>query len=248
MSRPALSFVAALLPVSFLLCLLLSADLSATPRAAHAADGVPEPEREEPHIQPPAGFVDAATISDVLPRIVQDQSVPDGELLKVYLPDAAAQRYAEGRLDAVTRLVAVYGVKHDERRPQTSLDKKGLELAARTLEGAFAGYETVPEDTFKDAGALDEALRAAADAGTPVLATSVHTDNAVGYVTQIPFLSGPDSAVAAAMATALVLVEDRLIFVTASSFVTDNAPAAHAAWVKSTVEAFADMLASANKN
>lgn len=240
-------FLSSWLPIfSFPLCLLVGLmALAAFPTAGRADDDAAPAEGAVLHIQPPPGFVDASTISDDLPREIQANAVPDGVLLKVYLPDADAQRYAEKRPDAVTRQVALYGVNNKARHP---MDKKGLELTARALEGAFAGYKTVPEETFRNAQALHEALRAASDAGTPVLVASVHTDNAVGYVTQIPFVSGPDTAVTAVMATALVLVDDRLVFVTASSFVTDNAPADHAVWAKSTAESFADMLVSANKN
>lgn len=240
MSRPLSSW----LPVfSFPFCLLVGLMALATfPTTGRADDDAARAEQAALHIQPPPGFVDASTISDALPREIQASAVPGGVLLKVYLPDDAAQRYAEERPDAVTRQVSLYGVHNSH-----PMDKKGLELVARTLEGAFAGYKTVPEETLRDAQALHEALRAASDAGTPLLVASVHTDNAVGYVTQIPFVSGPDTAVTAVMATALVLVGDRLVFVTASSFVTDDAPADHVAWAKSTAESFADMLVSANK-
>ena len=58
---------------------------------------------------------------------------------------------------------------------------------------------------------------------------------------------GADAPVAALMATALVLVDDKVLFVTASSLATGNSPADDAAWVAAAAEAFADALASAAK-
>ena len=58
---------------------------------------------------------------------------------------------------------------------------------------------------------------------------------------------GVKEGATALMATALVLVDDKVLFVTASSLATGNSPADDAAWVAAAAEAFADALASAAK-
>lgn len=193
-------------------------------------------------LRPPVGFVDASDSAADLFRETQARALPDGVLLKLYLPDAAAQRYAEGRPDELTRQVAVYGARGGEA---LALDKKGLDLMARALEGAFTGYKSVPEETLKDRAAYHAFLREAAAAGTSLVLPPLRTDNAEGTVVMQAF--GTDMPVVALMATALVLVDDKGLFVTATSLVTGDSPADDAAWVRATAEAFADALASAEK-
>ena len=98
-------------------------------------------------LRPPANFVDVTESAADLVRATQAEAVPDGVLLRLYLPDDAAQRYAEGRPDELTRQVSVYAARDGEN---LSLDKKALELMARSLEGAYTGYAAVPDETLKD--------------------------------------------------------------------------------------------------
>lgn len=194
------------------------------------------------NVRPPVGFVDASNLADELFRETQARALPDGVLLKLYLPDAAAQRYAEGRPDELTRQVSVYTAKDGEVLP---VDKKGLNLMARALEGAFTGYTDVPEETRKDRAAFNAFLREAVAAGTSLLLPPIRSDNAEGPVVMQVF--GADVPVASLMATALVLVNDRALFVTATSLATGDSPADDAAWVVATAEAFAEALVSAEK-
>lgn len=193
-------------------------------------------------VRPPVGFVDAAGVADALFRATQARALPDGVLLKLYLPDAAAQRYTENRPDEITRQVSVYAARGGE---SMTLDKKGLDLMARSLEGALAGYQTVPEDIAKDPALFHVFLREAAGRGTSVRLAPIRTDNAEGHVVMQVF--GADAPVVALAATVLVLVNDKVLFVTATSLVTGDSPADDAAWVTATAEAFADALASAEK-
>ncbi len=193
-------------------------------------------------LRPPANFVDVTESAADLVRATQAEAVPDGVLLRLYLPDDAAQRYAEGRPDELTRQVSVYAARDGEN---LSLDKKALELMARSLEGAYTGYAAVPDETLKDGAALDVFLREAIAEGTSLLLSPIRADHAEGRVVMQVF--GADAPVAALMATALVLVDDKVLFVTASSLATGNSPADDAAWVAAAAEAFADALASAAK-
>lgn len=193
-------------------------------------------------LRPPVGFVDAAGVADALFLATQSRALPDGVLLKLYLPDAAAQRYTENRPDEITRQVSVYAARGGE---SMTLDKKGLDLMARSLEGAFTGYTTVPEDIAKDPAQFHAFLREAAGTGTSLRLAPIRTDNAEGHVVMQVF--GADAPVVALAATALVLVNDKVLFVTATSLVTGDSPADDAAWVTATAEAFADALASAEK-
>ncbi|MCH5276415.1 MAG: hypothetical protein J1E80_01130 [Desulfovibrionaceae bacterium] len=193
-------------------------------------------------IRPPVGFADATQTAPRLFQATQDEAVPDGVLLRLYLPDDDAQRYAEGRPEEVTRQVSLYAVKDGENQ---AWDRKALELMARSLEGAWAGYEAVPDEALKDWTALNSALLEAGGAGTPLLLEPIHSEHAEGRVFMQVF--GTDAPVAALMATCAVLVNDRVLFVTASSLISDPFPADDAAWVKASAEAFAEALVSAEK-
>ena len=193
-------------------------------------------------LRPPVGFVDATDLAADLVRATRAEAVPDGVLLRLYLPDAAAQRYAEGRPDELTRQVSVYAARGGET---LSLDKKALDMMARSLEGAYTGYAAVPDETLKDRTAFNAFLREAVAAGTSLLLAPIRTDHAEGRVVMQVF--GADVPVTALMATALVLVDDKVLFVTASSLATGDSPADDAAWVAATAEAFADALVSAEK-
>ncbi len=193
-------------------------------------------------LRPPVGFVDATESAADLVRATQAEAVPDGVLLRLYLPDDAAQRYAEGRPDDLTRQVSLYAARGGE---SLSLDKKALELMVRSLEGAYTGYAAVPDALLNDQAGLNAFLREAVATGTSLLLPPIRTDHAEGRVVMQVF--GGDAPVAALMATALVLVDDKALFVTASSLVTGDSPADDAAWVAAAAEAFADALVPAEK-
>lgn len=226
--------------ICVLLCLLLP------PRAARAE--APAYGALKLDIRPPVGFVDATKTAADMFRATQDEAVPDGVLLRLYLPDDAAQRYAGGRPEEVTRQVSLYAAKDGETQ---AWDRKALELMARSLESAYADYAAVPDETLKDWTALNALLLEAAGAGTPLLLAPIHSEHAEGRVFMQVF--GPDAAapavtpVAALMATCLVLVNDRVLFITASSLVSGQFPADDAAWVEASAEAFAEALVSAEK-
>lgn len=79
------------------------------------------------------------------------------------------------------------------------------------------------------------------------------TENAVTFVLLQNYAMTPGAErrpafLTTALATSLVLVNDAIVFVTASSIVTDAHPADHVAWVKSAAEIFSDTLLSAAKN
>lgn len=217
-----------------LLCLLLP------PRAARG--DAPEYGALKLDIRPPVGFVDATRTAPDLFRATQDEAVPDGALLRLYLPDDAAQLYAEGRPEEVTRQVSLYTARDGESQ---AWDRKALELMARALESAYEGYTVVPDETLKDWTALNTLLLEAAEAGTPLLLEPIRSERAEGRVFMQVF--GSDAPVAALMATCLVLVNDRVLFITASSLVSSQFPADDAAWVRASAEAFAEALPSAEK-
>lgn len=194
------------------------------------------------NIRPPVGFVDATQTAAGLFQATQSEAVPDGVLLRLYLPDDAAQRYAEGRPEEVTRQVSLYAAKDGENQ---AWDRKALELMVRSLESAYAGYASVPDETLKDWTELNALLLEARGAGTPLLLAPIHGEHAEGRVLMQVF--GADAPVAALVATCLVLVNDRVLFVTASSLVSSEFPADDAAWVEASAEAFAEALVSAEK-
>lgn len=221
-------------PFFLFLCLL------GQPWAAHG--GAPEYGALKLDIRPPVGFVDATETAADLFRATQEEAIPDGVLLRLYLPDDVAQRYADGRPEEVTRQVSLYAAKDGENQ---SWDRKALDLMARSLEAAYTGYTAVPDEVLKDWTALNALLREAGAAGTPLLLAPIHGENAEGHVFMQVF--GNDVPVVALMATALVLVNDKVLFITASSLVRNNFPADDAAWVKASAEAFAELVSAEKK-
>ena len=225
------------LPFLFL-CLLLPA------RAAHG--GAPAYGALKLDIRPPVGFVDATETAADLFHATQDEAVPDGLLLRLYLPDDDARHYAEGRPEEVTRQVSLYAARDGESQ---AWDRKALELMARSLESAYEEYAVVPDEALRDWTALNALLLEAAGKGTPLLLAPIHGEHAEGRVfMQVFGTDAPAVApVAALMATCLVLVNDKVLFVTASSLVSSEFPADDAAWVEASAEAFAEALVSAEK-
>lgn len=232
-------------------------------------------------LRQPSGFVDSITIAEDLFR--DTQSSMNGILLKLYLPSSDALLYEEKRRDSITRQVAIYGWPESET---LTLDKKALELAAKTLEGAYVGYEVIPAEKLremrKDDALMREAYRAVLEAGASLLVEISTDDQSITYVTLVnyPFTpprpatgplfapspkSGtkpskpttevaPPSVVApglvTALSTTLVLVNDNIVFITASSLITAPQPdnvGEHLAWTTSASESFANMLISLNK-
>ncbi len=194
----------------------------------------------------PAGFADVTLTAPEFTRAVQDTL--DGELLRLYLPNGMAQRLAEGRADAVTRQVCLYGFTGRPALPP-SPEKKHLEGAIRTLEAAYTGYRRAPDNIRADKAALAAFHREAIRQGASVLVEAGPDDNAHIFLTLTSYPMETDATLTAALCTALVLAGDAPLFVSASSFVAPGAdPEAELDWAKSTVEAFSAMLVSAGKN
>jgi hypothetical protein len=194
----------------------------------------------EPRSIAPAGFMEA-TDTELFPSL-RAQIEPGGIALALYLPHAVNQLYRQGREDAVTRQVLLYRAEGDQH-----LDRRGVELMARTLAGAYAGYEKPPPETLRDREARARFYRLRTDSDANILVEEGQTDNAFFFVTLLSYPAGPDRRLLTALCTTLVPVADKAVFVAASSIVTDDAPLEHLTWVKNTGDAFAAMLVSANR-
>lgn len=197
------------------------------------------------NVQAPAGFSDATVTAEDLFTQIQTESGLDGVALRLYLPNIMAQRHAEGREDAITRQVLLYGAPE---RARTPLDRKGLDLMAKTMEGAYTAYKKMPEGIPKGSQTQHEFLQAASLEGANVLVDMAPGDASVAFVTLVSYPMGQDASLTTALCTALVLAGDTVVLVTASSIVTDDAPLEHLSWVRATADTFAEMLASANKS
>jgi hypothetical protein len=186
------------------------------------------------------GFAEATDTE--LFRSLRAEFDPNGVPLAICLPDAMNQLYRAGRGDAVTRQVLLYGT-----RGKDLPDKRDAELMARTLAGAYAGYERPAAETGQDREALARFHRSHTDAGTSVWAEEGQTDNSFFFTLLFSYPTGTGRPLVTALCTALVPVAGRVVFISASSLVTDDAPQDHLNWVKNTADAFAEMLISANR-
>lgn len=141
-------------------------------------------------IRPPSGFVDSVSIAEDLFR--DTQSDLNGVLLKLYLPSADALLYEENRRDSITRQVAIYVWPQSE---QLVMDKKTLELVAKTQEGAYVGYETIPPEKLpglrKDEAQMQEAYRAVLVAGASLLVETRRDDQSFTFSALVNYALTP---------------------------------------------------------
>lgn len=197
----------------------------------------------------PAGFVELPAESELF-RESSRYAVKNGRLLRMYLPRHIAGQTDMGRQDAVTQQVLV------SRLPENAqpTDRKGAELLARSMEGFFNGFTTLPRlsssASTEEKARREAMLDAAMQKGSPILAESLRTPSAYLHTCIIHFpmdSSIPASFLSLALGLAAVPVHDTVLFITANSIIDAEGPERHLLWAKETVANFADTIDSANR-
>lgn len=202
-----------------------------------------------PHFAAPAGFAELPADTELFRRSAEE-AVAHGRLLHLYLPQDMARLYAEGKAHGVTRQVLVCGLDGQ----QAPLDRSQTDLMARSAEGMFNGFATIPRENEAAPDQADtaraNALRRSLKKGAPLLVDSLRTPSAYLHTCLIHFrmVERPDSAfLPMALATAIVPVKDSVLTVTASSLLGQDEPEPHLAWVKKSASDFADAIAQAGR-
>lgn len=202
-----------------------------------------------PHFAAPAGFSELSAETELFRRSAEE-AVANGRLLHLYLPQDMARLYAEGKAHAVTRQVLVCGIDSQE----APLDRNAVELMARSAEGMFIGFASIPHESGASAeqahAARSAALQRSLEKGTPLLVDSLRTPSAYLHTCLVHFrmTERPENVfLSMALATAVVPVKDSVLTLTASSLLGQDDPEPHLAWVKKSASDFADAIAQAGR-
>ncbi len=192
----------------------------------------------------PAGFTEIRK-ADPLFEETMKNAVRRGRLLKMYLPEHMAHQYKHGNSSLVTRQVLICAPLAEK----TSMDPKEAELLAKSLEGMFIGFATVPRGRMdtpaQDIEHRQTALKNSLASGQPLLYSSQRTQTAWLYSYLIHYNMDSTSGkyfLSTAMSSAVVPLKDRVLFITASSIPEGGDAESELEWVKDTASAFAAAL------
>jgi len=166
----------------------------------------------------------------------------------MYLPEHMAHQYKHGNSSLVTRQVLLCAPLSG-KMPQGA---KEAELLARSLEGMFIGFATVPHGRMDTPAQEIEhrqtALKESLASGKPLLYSSQRTQTAwiYSYLIHYNMESSPGKYfLTTAMASAVVPVDDKTLFITASSILENGDAQNELEWVKDTAASFASALGKA---
>ncbi|MBO6001931.1 MAG: hypothetical protein J6P53_00375 [Mailhella sp.] len=212
----------------------------------HAAPGSPA---EGLTLRPPAGFAELPA-SDQLYVETEQQSVAQGRLWKMFLPQHMARQYRHGSRDLVTRQVILCTPGGQDQQPLTAKD---AEILAKVQEGLFAGFARVPRGRLDTPAMETEHRQAALDhsfaTGTPFLSESIRYQAAWIYTYLIHYDMDPrehGNFLTTAMATAVIPVRDTVLFAHVSSILEGRDASAELEWVKDVAMSFTGQILSDN--
>ncbi len=195
-----------------------------------------------------SGFAEIGN-AEPLFALSQQEAVQRGTLLKMYLPQFQAHQYKHGNSNLVTRQVLICA-------PLSSgapIPPQKTELLARSLEGIFIGFATVPRGRMDTPAQEIEhrqtALKKSLENGTPLLYSSQRSKTGWIYSYLIHYnMEGRvgKNFLTTAMASAVLNVKEQALFITASSILEGNDAETELDWVRETASSFAAAILKAN--
>jgi len=218
---------------------ILLMSLLALPFAAHA---------EEILFAAPSGFAEIEG-TEALFAESQKNAVQRGRLLKMYLPQYMAHQYRHGNSTLVTRQVLVCS----PLAANVPVPPKGAELLARSLEGMFMGFATVPRGRMdtpaQEIEHRQSALKKSLASGSPLLYSSQRTPSAWIYTFLIHYNMEGNAGknfLTTALSCAVLPVKEKVLFITAGSIMEGNDAQSELEWVRDTAGSFASAIAKVN--